>query len=269
MRFYKGYIFDMDGVIYRGDEVIQDAIDAINLLKSKDRKVMFMTNNSSRLASEYEIKIREIGVLSIDENEIITSGDVAAMYLKKELQANPDKRNILCVCSDAVKILMKRIGMNVIDPKEYKNAHYVIASITTDFNWEIGNYAANAIAVYGAKFIGTNPDVAKPVPNGEIFAGTGAIIKFIETASQTKAIIMGKPYPEMYNAALQRMELEKADVLMVGDLLNTDIKGASELGMDSALVLTGLDKKEDIQRYGITPTYVIESLMELFDICNR
>jgi 4-nitrophenyl phosphatase len=265
MKFYKGYIFDMDGVLYLGDEVIQDAIEAINLLKSKDRKVMFMTNNSSKLSSEYKAKIKEIGVTSVEENEVITSGDVAAIYLKKELQANPDKKNILCVCSDAVKVLMRQIGMNVIDPKDYKNAHYVIASITTDFNWEIGNYAANAIAVYGAKFIGTNPDVAKPVPNGEIFAGTGAIIKFIETASQTKATIMGKPYPEIYNAVLQRMEMEKTDALMVGDLLNTDIKGASDFGMDSAFVLTGLDKREDIQRYGITPTYVIESLMELLN----
>ena len=263
MKSYKGYIFDMDGVLYRGDEVIQDAIDAINMLKNKGCKVIFMTNNSSKLASEYESKIKEIGVSSVDENEIITSGDVAVMYLKNEIQTNPDHRNVLCVCGDAVKTLMKKIGMNVIDPKEYKSANYVIAGITTDFNWEIGNYAANAIAVYGAKFIGTNPDIAKPVPNGEIFAGTGAIINFIETASQVKANIMGKPYPVMYNAALQRMELDKSDALMVGDLLNTDIKGALDLGMDSAFVLTGLDKREDIQRYGITPTYVIESLMEL------
>jgi 4-nitrophenyl phosphatase len=266
MKLYKGYIFDMDGVLYLGDEVIQDAIKAINLLKSKGRKVMFMTNNSSKLASEYKVKIKEIGITSVEEDEVITSGDVAAIYLKKELQANPDKKNILCVCSDAAKILMRKIGMNVIDPKDYKNAHYVIASITTDFNWEIGNYAANAIAVYGAKFIGTNPDVAKPVSNGEIYAGTGAIIKFIETASQTKAIIMGKPYPEIYNAVLRRMEMDKADALMVGDLLNTDIKGASDFGIDSAFVLTGLDKREDIQRYGITPTYVIESLLELVNL---
>jgi HAD superfamily hydrolase (TIGR01450 family) len=263
MRLYKGYIFDMDGVLYRGDETIQDAVNAINILKDKDRKVMFITNNSSKLSSEYASKIKEIGISNVDENEVITSGDVAAMYLKNELQAHPNRRNVLCVSSESVKTLMKRIGMDVIDPKDYRKAHYVVAGITTEFNWELGDHAANAIAVYRAKFIGTNPDVAKPVPNGEIFAGTGAIISFIETASQTKATILGKPYPAMYNASLQRMELVKNDALMTGDLLNTDIKGASELGMDSAFVLTGLDKREDIEKYGVTPTYVIESLMEL------
>ncbi len=133
----------------------------------------------------------------------------------------------------------------------------------TKFNWELGNYAANAVAIYGAKLIGTNPDIAKPVENNEIAAGTGSIISFIETASQTKATIMGKPYPEMYKVALDRMKLNRNEVLMVGDLLITDIKGANDFGMDSALVLTGMHNKNDIERLNIVPTYVIESLMEL------
>jgi 4-nitrophenyl phosphatase len=265
MKLYNGYIFDMDGVIYRGDEVIQDAINAINILKSKSCKVMFITNNSSKLSEEYVAKIKEIGVSSVADNEVMTSGDIAALYLKNEIKQNPQKNKVLCVSSDAVKTLLKRAGLEIIDPKEYKKADYVVAGITTDFNWELGNYASNAIAVYGAKFIGTNTDAAKPVPNGEIFAGTGAIIKFIETASQTKAKIMGKPYPAMYETAIQHIGLDKSEVLMVGDLLSTDIKGASDFGMDSAFVLTGLDKREDIQRFGITPTYVIESLMELVE----
>lgn len=263
MKSYKGYIFDMDGVIYRGDEIIQEAVEAINILKNRNHKVMFITNNSGKLSSEYAKTIKGIGILGIEEKDILTSGDVAAIYLEDKLHQYPDRRNILCVCGEAVKVLMKNIGMNIIDPKDYKKANYVIAGITTDFAWEIGNYAANAIAIYGATFIGTNPDVAKPVPNGEIFAGTGAIISFIETASQSKAIIMGKPYPAMYKAALQRMNIDIKDTLMTGDLINTDIKGASELGMDSAFVLTGLHKKDDIDRHNIHPTYVIDNLLEL------
>jgi 4-nitrophenyl phosphatase len=263
MILYKGYIFDMDGVLYRGDEIIQDAVEAINILKNKNCKVMFITNNSAKLSSEYVSKIKEMGISPVDESEVITSGDVAAIYLKNELQSHPNRKNVLCVCSKSVETLINGIGMDVIDPKDYKKAHYVVVGITTDFNWKLGDHAANAIAVYGAKFIGTNPDVAKPTANGEIFAGTGAIISFIETASQTKATIMGKPYPAMYDAALQRMGLAKTDALMTGDLLYTDIKGASELGMDSAFVLTGLNKREDIEKYGIMPTYVIESLLEL------
>lgn len=263
MKLYDGYIFDMDGVIYRGDEIIKDAITAINILKSKGCKVMFITNNSSKLAEEYVAKLKEIGVSPVADDEVMTSGDIAISYLKKELEQNPQRNNVLCVCGDAVKTLLRRAGFRIIDPKEYKKADYVIVGITTDFDWKLGNYASNAIAVYGAKFIATNPDIAKPVPNGEIFAGTGAIVKFIETASQTEPQIMGKPYPKMFEIAIQKMGLDKSKVLMVGDLLNTDIKGALDFGIDSAFVLTGLHKREDIQRFRITPTYVIESLMEL------
>ncbi|MGB9598149.1 MAG: HAD-IIA family hydrolase, partial [Candidatus Poribacteria bacterium] len=244
-------------------EVIHDAINAINILKSKDCKVMFITNNSSKLAEEYVMKLKEIGVLNVTDNEVMTSGDIAVSYLKKELEKEPQKNKVLCVCGNAVKTLLKRAGFKIVDPREYKKANYVVVGITTDFDWELGNYASNAIAVYGAKFIATNPDIAKPVPNGEIFAGTGAIVKFIETASQTEPLIMGKPYSTMFEIAIQKMGLNKSQVLMVGDLLNTDIKGALDFGIDSALVLTGLHQRKDIQRLGIMPTYVIESLMEL------
>jgi len=78
-----------------------------------------------------------------------------------------------------------------------------------------------------------------------------------------KAVTMGKPYPEMYRMALRRMKLEISDTLMVGDMLSTDIKGALDLGMDAALVLTGMSKREDIEKSGVTPTFVMDSLKGL------
>ena len=133
----------------------------------------------------------------------------------------------------------------------------------THFSFAVGNYAANAIAIYGAKFIGTNPDPARPVEGGEIEAGTGAILSFIETASHTKPLLMGKPYPEMYQMALQRMNLSLSDALMIGDLLITDIKGAVDIGMDSALVLTGMTTRDDVEKSPVKPTYLVETLEEL------
>ncbi len=263
MKDYNGYIFDMDGVIYRGDEIIIDAVKAINILKQKGKKVLFVTNNSSKTDYEYWQKLVGIGIKPVYETDIITSGDVTAVYLKNQLKENPSKRNILCVAGKSVRSILIESGLNVIDPKDYKNADYVVVGFNTDFNWKLGNYAVNAVAIYGAKLIGTNPDIAKPVENNEIAAGTGSIISFIETASQTKATIMGKPYPEMFKVALDRMKLNKNEVLMVGDLLITDIKGANDFGMDSALVLTGMHKRNDIERLNIVPTYVIESLMDL------
>lgn len=263
MKSYRGYVFDMDGVIYRGDDPIQDAVESVNILKERGNKVIFITNNSSKLASDYKHVLLDMGVKDIDQDDIITSGNVAAEYLKNELVKYPEHRRVLCVAEESVKHLLREIGMEVLEPEDYREAHYVVAGFYKPFDWKLGSQAVDAIATYGAKFIGTNPDPARPVENGEIEAGTGAIIAFIETASHTRAVLMGKPYPEMYRMAIQRMDLQIPDTLMVGDMLVTDIQGALDLGMDAALVLTGMTRRESIDRLGITPTFVIDSLKEL------
>lgn len=264
MRSYRGYIFDMDGVIYRGDEPIQDAVKTVNVLKERGCKLMYITNNSAKLASEYRSLLLSIGIAPpLDEEDIITSGDVTAKYLEDEMEKYPERKNVLCVGQEPMKHLMRKIGMKVIEPEDYRNAHYVVVGLYHDFDWKIGSQAADAIATYGAKLIGANPDPARPVENGEIEAGTGAIIAFIEIASHTKAIFMGKPYPQMYKMALRRMNLEIPHALMVGDMLLTDVKGALDLGMDAALVLTGMTLQEDVESSEVKPTYVIGSLGEL------
>ena len=263
MRLYRGYVFDMDGVMFRGDEPIQEAVEATTILERKGCALKFVTNNSAKLSSDYRSMLLNMGVEPLDEGDIITSGNATAKYLENELQIHPEKKRVLCIAEESVKSLLEEIGMELIDPEQYAEAHYVVVGFYPRFNWKLGTYAANAIAVYGAKLIGTNPDPARPVENGEITAGTGAIITFIESASRTKAMIMGKPYPELYRMALLQMGMGVPDVLMVGDMLSTDIKGALDLGIDAALVLTGMTKREDIQKSGVTPTFVIESLREL------
>ena len=263
MKSYGGYIFDMDGVVYRGNEPIAGAIEAINSLRENGSKLIFVTNNSGKLPSEYFSVLLRMGVSSIAENDIITAGNAAADYLEFRLSECPEKRKVLCISEESVKSLLAEINMDVLDIDRHREADYVVVGFCKAFNWEIGSRAANAIATYGAKFIGTNPDYARPVENGEIEAGTGAIISFIETASSTKPLLMGKPYPRMYEMALRHMNLALSDVLMVGDMLTTDIKGAEDIGMDSALVLTGMSKKDDIEALGINPTYVIDTLEEL------
>ena len=263
MKSYSGYIFDMDGVIYRGDEPIQGAVETARVLKRRACKLIFITNNSAKLASEYKSILLRMGIAPLDEEDIITSGDVTAKYLENRLKTHPERKRVLCIAEAPMRYLLRKIGMEVIEPEDHRKAHYVVVGLYPHFNWELGSSAANAIANYGAKLIGANPDPARPIENGEITAGTGAIIAFIESASRTKAVIMGKPYPEMYRMALQRMELEMSQVLMVGDMLTTDVKGALDLGMDAALVLTGMSKREDIEKLGVTPTFVIDSLKEL------
>jgi len=263
MRLYKGYIFDMDGVIYRGDTPIDGAVESTLKLMEMGYKVQFITNNSAKSAREYRDLLIGIGIKPLEDENIITSGDVTANYLENELKKFPEKKKVLCVAEEPVRQSLRNIRMELLKPEDYRHADYVVVGFYPPFNWKLGSQAADAIVTYGAKLIGANPDPMRPVEDGEIVAGTGAIVAFIECASQTKAMLMGKPYPEMYKLALQRMKLDVSNVLMVGDMLITDIKGALDIGMDSALVLTGIATREDVEKTGIKPTYIIENLSEL------
>ena len=176
MRSYRGYILDMDGVIYRGDDPIQDAVKAVNILKERGRKLMYITNNSAKLAEEYRSLLLSIGVSPpLDEEDIITSGDVTAKYLEDELKKHPERKNVLCVGREPMKHLLRKVGMNVIDPEDYRSAHYVAVGLDHNFNWRLGSQASDAVVTYGAKLIGANPDPARPVENGEIEAGDVAV----------------------------------------------------------------------------------------------
>ncbi|MDD5111885.1 MAG: HAD-IIA family hydrolase [Candidatus Altiarchaeota archaeon] len=270
MKDYSGYIADIDGVISRGDEVIRPAINAINSVKAGHKKFVFITNNSTRLPSEYRERLTKMGIRDVQEADIITSGTVTANYLKRLLTSEHGKNKAFCVAADAVKTLLKNAGFEILglDGEEYMKADYVVAGepklMTHEgrryLSFDDLNAAVNAIKHGNARFIATNPDTTDPMPGGRSKPVAGSIIAYIQACTGAKPTILGKPRPQMYKDALEAIGLPAKKVLVIGDRLDTDIKGALDLGIDAALVLTGAHTRDDVKRLGIKPTYVLNDL---------
>lgn len=277
-KLYMGFLLDLDGVLFRGDEVIESGVKAVNKWKRRGCKVMYMTNNSTRLPIEYRGKLAGIGVEDVNTEDIITSGTVTADYLEEKEGMESGKR-VLCVAKPAVKKLLEDNGfvaelVQEFDPADcppewIEGVDYVVVGeaqyprrgeppLTTAHLY----IPANAIH-QGAKFIAANPDPTDPEPGGKIKPVAGALIAYLETATGKKPKILGKPHPAMYTQALQKISLPKNQILVIGDRLDTDIAGAQKQDLDTCLVTTGTHTKKDTKKHKIKPTITVENLGEI------
>jgi 4-nitrophenyl phosphatase len=265
-----GFAVDMDGVLWRGDEAIVTAVSAINELKARGKRVVFITNNSTKLPAEYRQKLAMIGLKDIRDVDVITSGTVTANHLKNRLARHPKRYRAFCVASEAVKTLLVEAGFKVVGTRdnEHMDADYVVVGEPilhmhegrNMLDWDDLFAAVNAIKHGHAKYIATNPDPTDPLPNGLSKPVAGSIIGYISACVGTEPLILGKPFEGVYDDALEVLGLDKSQVLVIGDNLLTDIKGARDRGIDSLLVETGCHNRDDIKRLGIEPTHVLADM---------
>jgi HAD superfamily hydrolase (TIGR01450 family) len=261
MKEYKGYILDLDGVIYKGNKTIESAVEFINKETKNGKEFFFITNNSTKSKETIKERLLNSGIEKINDENIISSGMVTSEYLKKHLQIS-NKNKILCLTEEAVKKELKSIGCKILEQGEYKEADFVVVG-ETDFKRDDLYYAVNAIKHYGAFFIATNGDVVDPTEDGESKPVAGALLAYIEACTGIEAKVMGKPFPVIYEMILEQSDNKKYEILMVGDRLDTDIVGANELGIDTVLVETGIHRKEDCELLEIHPSYIVEDLNDL------
>ena len=228
----KGFIFDLDGVVYRGDKPINSAVKKINELIKKKYKVAFLTNNSTKSQKEFARKIIKCGI-KINFKFIITTSVATANFISKNYKIGD---NIYVVGSNALKKEIKLKRFNISKNK----AKAVVAGLDTNINYEKITIASNILRT-GKLLVATNPD--KILPNEKGFQpGAGSIIQSIIEASgpNTKKIFIGKPNIFLIKEALQIMKLNKENVVLVGDQLETDIQAAKNFKMKSILVETGV-----------------------------
>lgn len=250
---YSLYILDCDGVVWKGDQPIKSAIESVNWLRKMNKKVVFLTNNSSLSREKYVKKFEKMG-LKVSINEIYTSSYATALYLK-----NRNINNVFVIGEDGIYIELKERDINT---SLNENVNAVIVGIDREINyWKIA-FACKLLRNNNVMFIVTNPDPTVPSPYGEL-PGAGSIISSIAACSKRKPDInIGKPSKEIFNLVLQEHNVDPQKVLVIGDRIETDILGAKNAGLDSALVLTGVTKvldKKDIQ-----PTYILKTLYDMF-----
>jgi arabinose operon protein AraL len=254
---FGGYIFDLDGTIYLGDELLPGAADLISRLRHLQTPILFLSNNPTRSRDAYVEKLERFGI-EVAPHEVLNTVDTMTSWL---LLHHP-QATVYPISEQPLINALTAAGIRISDnPAEID---IVIASYDRGFAYPKLQIAFDAIAVHQRAFlVTTNPDRFCPFPGGQGEPDAAAVIGAIEGCTGTTLQMnVGKPDPFMLETALTRLGLPATDCLMVGDRLTTDIRMAVDAGMASALVLTGETTREMLASVPAAhqPTYVLEQI---------
>ena len=253
LKAKKGFICDMDGVIYHGDRLLPDVKEFVEWLYKENKSFLFLTNSSERSPRELQQKLERMG-LYVDESHFYTSALATAKFISSQ---TPGCSAYVIGAPGLVNALYDQgITMNSIDPD------YVIVGETSSYNYETVVHASNLVR-NGAKLIGTNTDLTGPVEDG-IVPACRALISPIEMATGKKAYFVGKPNPLMMRTGLKMLGVHSAEAAMIGDRMDTDVIAGIETGLDTVLVLSGVTSLEDVNLYPYRPTYIFNGVGDVF-----
>lgn len=248
----RGYLIDMDGVLYRGSQLIPGADDFVHQLLDDEIPFLFLTNNSQRTRRDVATKLQRMG-MPVEERHIFTCAMATARFLADQ---KPDGTAYVIGEGGLLQALHQN-GYSVVDTLP----DYVVVGEGRTFTMEMAEKATNMI-MDGAKLIATNIDPSCPTQDG-IRPGCGAIVSMLETATGVRAFSVGKPSPIMMRAARKELGLSAAETTMIGDTMETDILGGVQLGYNTVLVLSGSTKETDLPRFAYRPDRIISSIADL------
>jgi NagD protein len=254
----QGFLIDMDGVVYRGSDLIPGAEEFVRQLRARNIPFRFLTNNSQRTRRDVVAKLARMGV-EVEEEHIFT----CAMATARFLAAQKPGGTAFVIGEGGLLTALHQHGFAVVDHEP----DYVVVGEGRTFNLELVE-AAVSMVHGGAKLIATNLDPSCPTPGG-VRPGCGAMVAMLESATGVRAFSVGKPSPVMMRAARKELGLSTDETTMVGDTMETDILGAVQLGFHSVLVLSGGTSREDLPHYPYQPELVVESLAELADLLDE
>lgn len=249
----KNIISDMDGVLYRGKQLIPGAKEFVQRLLDSNVPFLFLTNNSEQTPIDLIRRLEILGIGGLEEKHFITSAMATAQFLYKQ---NPGAKVYVVGGGGMVSELYK-LGFSITDV----DPDYVVVGKTTSFNFSMLKTATRLIR-NGAQFIGTNPDIVDPGEQG-FEPASGAILASIEVATGKKPYIVGKPNPLMMLVAKNQLGAHAKDTVMIGDRMDTDIIGGMEAGMETILVLSGVSSRETITEFPYRPTYVFDNVGDI------
>ena len=250
----------MDGVLWHGNRPMPGLPQFFEKLAGLGIQWAFATNNSSKTRQEYVAKFAGMGV-DIDPNRLMTSAIATGFYMQDEFPAGT---HVYVVGGSGLVESMQEAGMVVLDRDDYQTrADVVVAGLNPAVTYEDLSVATLHVNA-GAKFIASNADSSYPSERG-LLPGAGALIAVIETATEQKAVVVGKPYPIMFQQALKLFGdgATLANTAMVGDRLNTDIVGAVGVNMPSVLVMSGITQPADLETSEVQPDFVMADITEL------
>ncbi len=250
---YDAFLVDLDGVVWRGEQEIAGAGDTIMTLRSLNKRVVFVTNNASRLPRDYAAKLMRMRVPT-EPADIITSAHAVVSHLRSIGLTAGDR---IHVCG--TEALANFISTNRFVATKETDVSAVVVAWNPRMVMDDIRRAAD-VARTGVPFIGANRDATYPTEDG-LLPGSGAILAAIEVASGRTATVVGKPQPGLIRVALERAG--GGDALFVGDRADSDCVGAHAAGLPVALVLTGVTRESDLPSLTDRPEYILESLRDV------
>ncbi len=249
----RGFLIDMDGVIYRGNEQIKGAIEFINKLRKLEVPFMFVTNNSQRTPIDIATKLYRLGY-NVEQKHIYTSALATAAYLQKHKPGG----TAYVIGEGGLLTALNNVDFAVVD----NNPDFVVIGEGRTMTLESIEKAVQMV-VDGAKLVATNLDPSCPTQDGGVRPGCGAYVKMLEETTGIKAFSPGKPSPVIFREARKKMDLRTEETIMIGDTMETDILGAVQLGYKGILVLSGGTSKEQIENYSYAPDYIVSSVADI------
>lgn len=253
-----GLLIDMDGVLYRGPELIPGADLFIQQLRIRDIPFKLLTNNSQRTRRDVVAKVARLGI-DVEEEHIFTCAMATARFLAQQAPGG----TAFVIGEGGLLTALHQNGFAIVD----HDPDYVVVGEGRTFNLELVETAVRLIQG-GAKLIATNLDPNCPTQNG-LRPGCGAMVAMLETATGIKAFSVGKPSPVMMSAACDELGVSPDETTMIGDTMETDILGGVQLGFHTVLVLSGGTQREDLLRYAYRPEIIVDSVAEFSDLLDK
>ncbi|MFA6960509.1 MAG: HAD-IIA family hydrolase [Opitutaceae bacterium] len=252
----KAFLLDMDGVIYREDHLIEGAAHFITLLIETNIPFIFLTNNSAPTPGDLAVKLAHLGIKGVSHRHFYTSAMNTADFLR---ETHPNCTAFVLGEGGLGSALQEaRIPNDAISPD------YVVVGEGNPSSEKIAK--AHELIERGARLIATNPDTWCPVSSRKTRPGAGALATYLESSTGKACYYLGKPNPYMFSRARTRLLGSRSsgrEVVMIGDTMGTDIRGAIESGMQAYLVLSGSTSAEELREYVYQPTRVLENIGSL------
>lgn len=253
LRKLQHLIIDMDGVLYRGNNAVPGVRGFVGFLRERGIGFVLATNNSTQTPQQYVDKLADMNV-DIHADEVLTSAQATAGYLGT---LAPPGTRVFVVGQDGLWTALREAGFDLVEDA----AEYVVVGMHFAICYERLAQACLQIRA-GAQFIGTNPDRTFPSERG-IVPGAGALLAFLEAATDVSPTIVGKPEKAMMEQALARLGAGPATTAMLGDRLETDILAGQRAGLLALLVLSGVTDRALLARSEIQPDLVFRDVGHL------
>ncbi len=252
LRAKKGFICDMDGVLYHGNRLLPGVHEFVEFLQQENKKYLFLTNSSERAPRELAQKLSRLG-LSVSEDHFYTSALSTAAFLKEQCPGG----SAYVIGEPGLVGALYEAGFTMNDI----NPDYVVLGETHTYSFDKIERAVSLV-LKGAKLIGTNSDLTGPTENG-LTPATRALMAPIALSTGRTAYYLGKPNPLMMRHGLRLLGVTNEEAAIIGDRMDTDIVSGIESGIDTVLVLSGVTTEAEMHAFPYQPTYVLNGVGDI------